>query len=154
MTYRNYKHFSTEAFMFDVKNSIIQMTSENNDLEIDQFKAVLDEAIQGHAPIKKQYVRANQATFMNKKMKKEIMKRSSPRNKFSNTKNDTGRKAYNKQRNLCVTLIRGEKKNFFSNINTNDIIDNKTFGKSVNSFFTDKITLIEKKLSPKKFKRK
>ena len=35
VTYRNYKHFSNEAFMFDVKNSIIQISSENNDLEID-----------------------------------------------------------------------------------------------------------------------
>ena len=31
--------------MFDVKNSIIQMTSGNNDLEFDRFKAALDEAI-------------------------------------------------------------------------------------------------------------
>ena len=38
-------HFSNEALMFDVKNSIIQMTSENNDLEFDRFKAALDEAI-------------------------------------------------------------------------------------------------------------
>ena len=44
MTYRNYKHFSNEPFMFDVKNSIIQMTSENNEL-LDRFKAALDEAI-------------------------------------------------------------------------------------------------------------
>ena len=35
VTYRNYKHFSNEAFMFDVKNSTIQMTSENNNLEFD-----------------------------------------------------------------------------------------------------------------------
>ena len=34
VTYRNYKHFSNEAFMCDFKNSIVQMTSENNDLEI------------------------------------------------------------------------------------------------------------------------
>ena len=39
--------------MFDVKNSIIQMTSENNDLEFDRLKTALDEAIQRHAPIKK-----------------------------------------------------------------------------------------------------
>ena len=51
-TYRNYKHFSNEAFMFDVKNSIIQMTSERNDLEFDRFKTALDKAIQRHAPIK------------------------------------------------------------------------------------------------------
>ena len=45
VTYRNYKHFSNEAFMPEVKNSIIQMTSENNDLEFDRFKTALDEAI-------------------------------------------------------------------------------------------------------------
>ena len=38
LTYKNYKHFSNEAFMFDVKNIIIQMTSENN-LEFNRFKA-------------------------------------------------------------------------------------------------------------------
>ena len=42
VTYRNYKHFSNEAFMFDVKNSIIPTTSENNDLEFDGFKIALD----------------------------------------------------------------------------------------------------------------
>ena len=55
MTYRNYKHFSNEALMFDVKNSIIQMTSESNDLEFDRFKTALNKAIQRHAPIKKRY---------------------------------------------------------------------------------------------------
>ena len=127
VTYRNYKHFSNEAFMFDVKNSIIQMTSERNNLEFDRFKTALDKAIQRHAPIKKRYVRANQAPFINKKINKEIMKRSRLRNKFLNTKSDIDRKAYNKQRNLCVSLIRSEKKNFLSNINTCDITDNKTF---------------------------
>ena len=53
VTYRNYKHFSNEAFAFDVKKGIIQMTSENNNLEFDRFKAALDEAIQTHTPIKK-----------------------------------------------------------------------------------------------------
>ena len=139
VTYRNYKHFSNEAFMFDDKNSIIQMTSERNNLEFDRFKPALDKAIQRHAPIKKRYVRANQAPFINKKINKEIMKRSRLRNKFLNTKSDIDRKAYNKQRNLCVSLIRSEKKNFFSNINTCDITDNKTFWQTVKPFFIDKI---------------
>ena len=86
VTYRNYKYFSNEAFMFDVRNSIIQMTSENNNLECDGFQTALDEAIQRHAPIKKRYVRANQAPFINKKISKEIMKRSHLRNNFLNTK--------------------------------------------------------------------
>ena len=62
------------------------MTSENKDLEFDQFNEVLDEVRQGHAPIKKRYVRANQTPFVNKKKNKETMKRSSIRNKFLNTK--------------------------------------------------------------------
>ena len=52
--------------MFDVKNSIIQMTSETNDLEFDRFKITLDETVERHAPIKKQYVRANQASLITK----------------------------------------------------------------------------------------
>ena len=54
---------------------------------------------------------------MNKKINKEIMKKSRVRNKFLNTKSGIDRKAYNKQRNLCVNLIRSEKENFFSNVN-------------------------------------
>ena len=50
-----------------------------------------------------------------------------------------------------MSLIRREKKNF-NNISTRDIIDNKTFWKTVKLLFTDKIqtkskiTLIEKKV--------
>ena len=80
------------------------------------------------------------------------MKRSRLRNKFLNTKSDIDRKACNKQRNLCVSLIRSEKRKFFSNIKTSDITDNKTFWKTVKPFFTDKIitktkiTLIQKNI--------
>ena len=64
---------------------------------------------------------------------------------------DIDRKEYNKQRNRCVSLIRQEEKNFFNNINTRYITDNKTLWKTVKPLFTDnvqaksKITRIEKK---------
>ena len=64
VTHRNYKHFSNETFMFDVKSSIIQVTCQKNDLEFDRFEAALDEAMQRHARIK------------NEKINKEITKRS------------------------------------------------------------------------------
>ena len=41
VAYRIYKHFSNEAFMFDAKNSIFQMTSENKNLVFDRFKGIL-----------------------------------------------------------------------------------------------------------------
>ena len=80
------------------------------------------------------------------------MKRSHLLNKFLNTKSDFDRKAYNTQRNLCVSLIRQAKKQFFSNLNTNVVTENKTFWETLKSFLTDKVktksktTLIEKKI--------
>ena len=68
--------------------------------------------LENHAPTKKRYARANQAPCMNKKLSKEIMKRSRLRNKFLNTRSDLDRKAYNKQRNYVVSLLRKEKSNF------------------------------------------
>ena len=93
-----------------------------------------------HAPLKKRYVRANQSPFMNKKLSKKIMKRSRLRNKFLNTKSDIDRKAYNKQRNYVVSLLRNEKKNFYSNLDTKIVIDNKTFWKTVKPFLFEKVT--------------
>ena len=139
--------------MADFQNRISQVTSENKDVEFDIFKAVLSQAIQKLGPIKLQYVCVNQAPFISKTINKEIMKRSRLRNKFLNTKSDIDRKAYNnKQHNLCVSLIRWEKKNFCNNISTRDITDNKTFWKKVKPLFIDKIqtrskiALIEQKL--------
>ena len=82
----------------------------------------------------------------------KIMKRSRLRNKFLNTKSDIDRRAYKNQCNTCVTLIRQQKRNFFSKLNTRDFTDNKTFWRKVKPLFTDKvqtkskITLIEKKV--------
>ena len=56
--------------MTDVQNRISQVISDNNKLEFDLFKAALNEAIKRHAPIKQQYVRENQAPFINKTIKK------------------------------------------------------------------------------------
>ena len=137
--YRNYKHFSNKAFMFDVKNSIIQRTSENNNLRLDRFKSAFEETMQIPAPMKKQYVRAKPGPFTNKKIKKKIIKRSRLKKTFLNTKSDINRKKYNKHCNLCVSLIKSEKKNFISNINTSYITDNKNFRKTVKLFFTDKV---------------
>ena len=47
---------------------------------------------------------------MNKKSNKEIMERSRLRNIILNKRSDLDRKAYNKQRNYVVSLLRKEKK--------------------------------------------
>ena len=59
------------------------------------------------------------------------------------------KKAYNKQRNKCVSLLKKIKKAYYSNLNVKDVVNNKTFWKTVKIFFCDKsnnsenISLIE-----------
>ena len=71
---------------------------------------------------------------MNKKVSKEIMKRSRLRNKFLNTKSDIDRKTYNKQRSYVVSYLRNEKNNFYSNL------DSKVFWKTVKPLLSEKVT--------------
>ena len=44
------------------------------------------------------------------------MRKTRLRNKFINFKTNADRIAYNKQRNYCVSLIRKEKKAYYSNL--------------------------------------
>ena len=78
-------------------------------------------------------------------MFEQIMKKSRRRNKFLNTNSNIDRKAYNKQQNLCASLIMSQKENFFSKINAIGIADNKTFLRAVKTFFTDNIKKIQNK---------
>ena len=64
---------------------------------------------------------------MNKKLSKKIMKRSRLRNKFLNSKSDLEKKAWNKQRNDIVSLLRKEKKEFYDNLNTNVLAETAIF---------------------------
>ena len=62
------------------------------------------------------------------------------RNKFLNTKDDIDRKAYNKQHNFVVSLLRNEEKNFFGNLDTKVVIDQRTFWKTVKPLLYEKVT--------------
>ena len=62
------------------------------------------------------------------------------RNKSLNTKSDIDRNAYNKPCNYVVSLLRSEKKNFYSNLDTKVVIDNRTFWKTVKPLLSEKET--------------
>ena len=55
-----------------------------------------------HAPTKKRYARASQASYMNKKLKKEIMKWSCLRNKFLNGRSKLENHTTSKEITLLV----------------------------------------------------
>ena len=67
------------------------------------------------------------------------MIRSWLRNKFLKTKSDIDKKSYNKQRNCVVSLLRNEKKSFYSNLDARVVIDIRTFWKTVKPLQSEKV---------------
>ena len=139
--HRQYKNFRNDYFRIELENALLKYDINNIDYDnfIKTFLTVLDK----HAPIKKKYLRANHANFVTKQLRKAIMKRSKLRNDFLKDRNDASQSAYRKQRNLCVTLLRKAKKQYFSNLEPKLITDNKKFWNSVKPLFSDKITVKE-----------
>ena len=64
---------------------------------------------------------------MNKTLSKEIMRRSKLRNLFVKRRTEENKNNYVKQRNLCVTLLRNSKRQFFGGLNETRLCDNKKF---------------------------
>ena len=87
---------------------------------------------------------------MTKSLRKEIILRSRIRNKFLKTKTEESEQLYNKQRNLCATLLRKTKRNYFAQLDNRILKDNRKFWKKVNPLFSEKayqkesITIISK----------
>ena len=66
------------------------------------------------------------------------------RNNFLNAEGDIDRNAYNKQHNCIVSLLRNEKNNFYSNLETKVVTDDKTFWKTVKPPLSEKVTKTSK----------
>ncbi len=63
------------------------------------------------------------------------MKRSKLRNMYNQYPTNENLTAYKKQRNLCVKLSRKTKRDYYSNLQINKVIDNKQFGVALNLYF-------------------
>ena len=74
------------------------------------FLDICKVALNKTAPLKQEFVRANNSTFMNKPISRAIMKRT--RNRFSKDMYDSNRVACNTQGNYCVSLVRKAKKSY------------------------------------------
>ena len=76
------------------------------------------------------------------------MKGTRLKNKFIKYSCEKNKRAYNAQRNLCVSLVRKAKKEYFDNLDFRNVTDKKVW-KTVKPLFTDKgmnhdkITVVE-----------
>ena len=74
---------------------------------------------------------------MTKELNKEIMTRSRLRKEFLHSRSKENKKAYNEQRNRCVTLVRNAKKSLYSNLDIKDVNDNKKIWKIAKQLFSE-----------------
>ena len=80
-------------------------------------------------PKKQKYTQANNANFMTKSLRKAIMLRSKFRNKFLKEKIEESKSLYNKQRNICVSLLRKTKINYYAQLDNKLLLIIENFGK-------------------------
>ena len=66
------------------------------------------------------------------------------RNRFLKHRSDESRCLFQKQRNKSVSLLRKAKKEYFSSLNINKVVDNKSFWKIVKPFISNKTISSEK----------
>lgn len=88
---------------------------------------------------------------MAKILLRETIKSTPLRKRFLENINADRKKSYNKQINLCVTLLSKQKRQYFCESKLNRIINNKIFWQTVKPYFpeqrkcSERITLLGKK---------
>ena len=75
---------------------------------------------------------------MTKELHREIMKRSRLHNDFLRTKWKEDRLKYNKQKYFCKKLLGTTKKLYFINLDIKNVVDNRSFFKTVSPLFSTK----------------
>ena len=136
--YRNYNSFDKDKFRCLFKNRLNELYTD--DMTVDIFKMVFLNFLNKFAPLKKKYLRANHSRFVNKELNKVIMQRSRLHNEYLNDKIRAARIAYNKQRNVCASILCKCKKSYHVNLDTKSITDNKNFLGTVKPRFSNKVT--------------
>ena len=99
------------------------------------------EAIDKHAPLKKKFVRGNQAPFMNREFQKAIYTRT--RLKINIGEIHLQKMSQHKNRNLCVSIRRRSITNYLNKFTNKGLETNKSFSKFIKPFLTNKNTLTD-----------
>ena len=76
---------------------------------------------------------------MNKFLSKAIMVRTRLRNIFLKNRSQKNKINYNRQKNLCVALLRKSKREYYQNLSVEYVCDNKHFWKVVKPLLSNEI---------------
>ena len=119
------------------------MSSNDPNLNYKSITENFLEAIDKHAPLKKKFVRGNQAPFMNREFQKAIYTRTRLKNKYWRDSSRENELAYEKQRNLRVSIRWKSITNYLNKFTDKGLETNKSFWKFIKPFLTNKSTLTD-----------
>ena len=139
ITYRKYKDFNLESFQSDLLEQFLGGCDDYSTFE-KIFITVLDR----HAPLKKKTIRGNHAPYMNKYIRKSIMKRNQLYTKWTKSGNEEDNVSFKRQKKFVRKQVKNAKKEYYQNLSNTDVLDSKKFWKLIKSSFTDKVILKQK----------
>ena len=98
--FRNYTNFDNSNFKAELRSEIElnQISDYNN------FENVFLQVLEKHAPLKKKLIRANEAPYITKTLRKAILRRSQLENKYRKQRTRENKTLYKKQKNFCNRL--------------------------------------------------
>ena len=133
--YRSYKNFNNQVFQRELNSELLKI--DLNNAELSEFTEIFLSILNKHAPRKQKFIRANNSNFVTKSLRKAIMKRSKLRNKYLRERTNEAKSLYNKQRNLCMSILRKNKRDYFGNLNNKIVTDNRKFWKTISPLFSE-----------------
>ena len=94
VNYRCHKHFDEILFRHDLPSALSNLTKTAS---YDDFEKLYIGILNPHAPVKKKFVRGNNAPFMNKTLSNAIMHRSKLKNLFNKNPTEENKRIYHKE---------------------------------------------------------
>ena len=123
-----------EHFNIVLKNELEKL----NDSTYNEFETSFCNVLNKQVPIKVKIMRHNNNSFMIKKLRTAIMHTSKFKNRFNKRRTYENWCNYKTQRKHYLSLLRKTRQQYFKNMNLNDIIDNKTFWRTIKPSFNEK----------------
>ena len=139
ITYRSFKTFCNDKYRDDIAKipfSICDIFDDPGD-SLWAFQTLLREVLDEHAPIKSKKIRGAQPPFMNRTLRKNIMKKQMLRNRYMKNKSASNWEAFKAQRNLTTNIRRKSIKQYFRE-RCNDGPKSDNFYKTIKPFLSNK----------------
>ena len=121
--YRDCKNFDSPIFFEKLQLRLTHL--DMNSLDFVSLKKCFMELLNKVAPLKTKFLRANHSKFVIKDLSKAIMLRIKLRNQFLKKRILEARTKNNKQKNICVSLVKNAKRNYYENLDLKDANDKK-----------------------------